>query len=149
MTITRRALAAYGAFAAFAFTATKSHSETGKDTTMKYMLLIHGNEGQGPQYGTKEFEAYMGEYFAATERYKKDGVFVGGEALQPVATATTLRVRNGKNQTMDGPFMETKEQLGGFYILDCKNLDEAIKYAAMIPDARIGGVEIRPVMVFD
>jgi hypothetical protein len=74
---------------------------------------------------------------------------VAGDALKSVATATSVRVRKGKTETMDGPFAETKEQLGGFYILDCDNLDEAISYATQIPDARFGTVEVRPIMVFD
>jgi len=88
----------------------------------------------------------MDGYRTATETYQRDGVMLGGEALQDTSTATTVRVRNGKTETMDGPFAETKEQLGGFYLLDCANLDEAIKYAAMIPSAEHGCVEIRPVM---
>ena len=73
----------------------------------------------------------------------------GGDALQPVATATTVRVRDGATETTDGPFAETKEQLGGFYILDCEDLDEAIEYAAKIPSAKFGSIEIRPIMVFE
>lgn len=113
---------------------------------MKYMLLIYGDESTGIAPDSPEFGPYMAGYNAATETYGKDGVMVGGEALEPTATATTVRVRAGKTQTMDGPFAETKEQLGGFYILDCGNLDDAIRYAAMIPDARTGTIEIRPVM---
>lgn len=73
----------------------------------------------------------------------------GGDALQGVETATTVRVRDGTTETTDGPFAETKETLGGFYILDCKDLDEAIEYAAKIPGAKYGSIEVRPVMVFD
>ncbi len=113
---------------------------------MKYMALIYVAAGASPAYGSPEFGPHMGAYTKATERYKKDGAFVAGEALQPAAMATSIRVRKGKTETMDGPFAETKEQLGGFYILDCANLDEAIKYAAMIPDAALGCVEIRPIM---
>ena len=72
-----------------------------------------------------------------------------GKMMSGYATATTVRVRNGRTETMDGPFADTKEQLGGFYILDCDNLDDAIKYAAMIPHAAMGCVEVRPIMVFD
>lgn len=113
---------------------------------MKYMALIYVAEGVSPAYGSPEFGPHMGGYMKATERYKKDGAYVAGEALQPAATATSVRVRKGKTETMDGPFAETKEQLGGFYILDCANLDEAIAYASMIPDAALGTVEVRPVM---
>jgi hypothetical protein len=113
---------------------------------MKYIALIYSVPGNEPTYGTPEFGPYMAEYKAASAAYVKAGVMCGAEALQPTSTATTLRVRNGKNQTMDGPFAETKEQLGGYYIFDCANLDEAIKYAAMIPTAKTGMVEIRPIM---
>ncbi|MFN0192604.1 MAG: YciI family protein [Aestuariivirga sp.] len=117
---------------------------------MKYMLLIYGSEAAAsPAPGTPEFDAYLGEYQAFTETVQKAGKYGGGEALQPTSTATSVRVRKGKTETMDGPFAETKEQLGGFYILDCKNLDEAIAYAAKIPDARTGTVEVRPIMVFE
>jgi hypothetical protein len=116
---------------------------------MKYIALIYVNEKVPPQYGSPEFGPYMGEYQAFTEKVRTDGVFVAGDALKSVATATSVRVRKGKTETMDGPFAETKEQLGGFYILDCDNLDEAISYATQIPDARFGTVEVRPIMVFD
>ena len=113
---------------------------------MKYMLLIYGNEQAGPEYGTPEFGPYMAAYKAATDTYVADGVMVAGDALQPVATATCVRLRGGKTETMDGPYAETKEQLGGYYLLDCASLDDAIRYAAMIPDAATGTVEIRPLM---
>ena len=74
------------------------------------------------------------------------GVFLGGNPLEPVGTATTVRVRNGKSETIDGPFAETREVLGGYYLLDCKDLDEAIEFAAKIPTAAFGSVEVRPVM---
>ena len=113
---------------------------------MKYLALIYAAPDAGPDYGTPESGPYMDGYRRATETYKSDGVMLGGEALQDTSTATTVRVRNGKTETMDGPFAETKEQLGGFYLLDCANLDEAIRYAAMIPSAEHGSVELRPVM---
>ena len=113
---------------------------------MKYMLLIYGNEQNGPDYGSPEFGPYMAAYHKATQTYQNDGAFVAGEALEPVSTATTVRVRSGRTETMDGPYAETKEQLGGFYLLDCPTLDDAIRYAAMIPDAASGTVEIRPLM---
>jgi hypothetical protein len=116
---------------------------------MKYLALIYSAAGSGPQYGTPEFGTFMGGYNEATQTYKRDGVMLAGEGLQPTSTATTIRVRNGKTETMDGPFAETKEQLGGFYLFECANLDEAIKYAAMIPSAAFGSVEVRPVMQYD
>lgn len=112
---------------------------------MKYIALIYSNPGAAPAFGSPEFGAFMASYQAANERYAKDGVLVIGEALKSASTATTLRVRGGKSETMDGPFIESKEQLGGFYVFDCENLDEALKYAAMIPAAQHGAVEVRPI----
>lgn len=116
---------------------------------MQYMCLIYTAEGAGPQPGTAEFGPFMKAYMDFGETVQKAGKFVAGDALQPVATATTVSVRNGNTSTTDGPFAETKEQLGGYYILDCEDLDEAIKYAAMIPSAEHGRIEVRPVMIFD
>lgn len=113
---------------------------------MQYIALIYQNEADAVAPGTPEFGEIMEGYMAATAVYKKDGVMVAGEPLQGTDTATTVRIRNGKTETMDGPFAETKEQLGGFYIFDCENLDSAIKYAAMIPTAKHGSVEVRPIM---
>ncbi len=113
---------------------------------MKYLLLIYGAPDASPTPDSPEFEAYMAGYVKADETFDKQGVMRGGEALEGTDTATSVRVRGGKTETMDGPFAETKEQLGGFYLLDCDNLDDAIRYAAMIPDAATGTVEIRPVM---
>lgn len=116
---------------------------------MQYMLLIYSTEGSGPQPGTPEFGPFMQGYMDFTEKVKTEGKFVAGDALQPIATATTLTVRDGKTNTMDGPFAETKEQLGGYYLLDCSDLDEAMSYAAMIPTATYGRIEVRPLIVWD
>ena len=116
---------------------------------MKYIALIYSAEETEPAYGSPEFGAQMASYKVATDTYVKDGVMRGGEALHPATTATTVRVRKGKIETLDGPFAETKEQLGGFYIFECANLDDAIKYAALIPGAVKGSVELRPVMEID
>lgn len=116
---------------------------------MKYVALIYAAPGTSPEYGGPGFEPYMAAYEQATETFKSDGVMVGGEALEPVSTATSVRVRDGKTETMDGPFAETKEQLGGFYLFECEDLDTAIRYAAMIPDAQNGTIEVRPVINFD
>lgn len=117
---------------------------------MQYMLLIYnGNTTDEPTPGTPEFDKYMEGYGAFTNEVKEKGVMVDGNPLQSVTTATTVRVRNGAPETIDGPFAETKETLGGYYLLDCKDIDEAIEYAAKIPTARYGSVEIRPIMVFD
>jgi hypothetical protein len=113
---------------------------------MKYMALIYSALRSSPEYGTPEFGPFMAAYQAANERFAKDGVLVAGEALEASSTATTVRVRDGRTETMDGPFAESKEQLGGFYIFDCASLDDAIRYAAMIPSAAYGSVEVRPIM---
>ncbi len=115
---------------------------------MRYMLLIYGDEKSAPQDGTPAGDAMMKGYMDFTEEVEKAGVMKSGDALNPAATATTVRVREGKTVTTDGPFAETKEQLGGFYILDCKDLDQAIAYAAKIPGAQHGSIEVRPIMEF-
>jgi len=116
---------------------------------MQYMLLIYDNEKMWPSMDEKERNALMGEYFAYTEELKKSGKLVAGDALQPTNTASTVRVRNGKPLTTDGPFAETKEQLGGYYLIEAKDLDEAMHWAAKIPGSRLGSIEVRPVMKFD
>jgi hypothetical protein len=115
---------------------------------MKYLCLIYDEEAALNAMPQAEGEAFMGEYFAFTEGIKASGQYVAGEALQPVATATTVRIRNGKLSTTDGPFAETKEQLGGFYLIEARDLNEAIQVAAKIPSARIGSIEVRPVVDF-
>jgi len=115
---------------------------------MRYLCLIYENEKHWETMPQAESEAIMGEYFAFTDDIRKNGKLVAGEALQPTPTATTVRVRNGKISTTDGPFVETKEQLGGFYLIEAKDLNEAIQIAAKIPSARLGGVEVRPVVDF-
>ena len=112
---------------------------------MQYPMLIYSNENDDPNPGTPEGDKFMGAYYAFTEEVQQKKLMLGSNALQPVATATTVRVRDGKTQTTDGPFAETKEQLGGYYLLDCKDLDEAIEYAAKIPSAKHGAIEIRPI----
>ena len=112
---------------------------------MKYIALIYSNQALEPKYGTPEFAEYMQGYITCNETYAADGVLLGGEALRSADVATTIRVRNGKTESMDGPFVETKEQLGGYYLLDCPDLDTAIRYASMIPTAKFGSVEIRPI----
>ena len=109
---------------------------------MQYLLLLYSNEADEPKYGTAEMEAHMQGYFTFTEDVQEAGKFVAGDALQPIATATTLRMRDGQTHTTDGPFAETKEHLDGYYLLDCEDLDEAIAYAAHIPSVKFGSVEI-------
>ena len=113
---------------------------------MKYLALIYNSPEAMPAPGSAEFGAMMTTYRTVTDVFVRDGIMRGGDALQPASTATTVRVRAGKTATMDGPFAETKEQLGGYYIFECANLDDAIKYAAMIPGAAFGSVEIRPIV---
>jgi hypothetical protein len=115
---------------------------------MKYLCLIYENEKEWEKLPPAESEAIMNEYFAFTNDIQASGKLLGGEALQPTTTATTVKVRNGKVSTTDGPFVETKEQLGGFYLIEANDLNEAIQIAARIPSARFGGVEVRPVMDF-
>ncbi|HEX8953198.1 MAG TPA: YciI family protein [Polyangia bacterium] len=116
---------------------------------MQYMLLIYDNEKMWPAMDPKERNALMGEYHVFTEEVKQAGKLVAADALQPTTAATTVRVRDGKRLTTDGPFAETKEQLGGYYLIEAKDLDEAMAMAAKIPSARIGSIEIRPIMKFD
>ncbi|MBX3156235.1 MAG: YciI family protein [Deltaproteobacteria bacterium] len=115
---------------------------------MQYMLIIYDEEKVWDDMPEAERNQLFGEYMEFTADIKKSGHFVAGDALQPIRTATTLRIRDGKTTNTDGPFAETREQLGGFYIVEAKDLDEARKIAARIPSARIGSIEIRPVMNF-
>src|SRR5207244_10811319 len=114
----------------------------------QYLLLIYENEKNYATMSENESKKIMGEYFAFTEEIKKAGKMVAGDALQPTHTATTVRVRDGKRLTTDGPFAETKEQLGGYYLVEAGDLDEAIAIAAKIPCARFGSVEVRPILTF-
>ena len=116
---------------------------------MEYLMLIYSEEKCEPRPGTPEGDSHFNAYMKFSEEVQQKNVMRGSNALQDISTATTVRVRNGKTETTDGPFAETKEQLGGYYLLDCKDLDQAIEYAAKIPSSRIGSVEIRPVMLFD
>ncbi len=112
---------------------------------MRYALLICTEEKAQAEATAAEAQAMTAEYLAFGEAMGAQGVLRGGERLHPTADATTVRVRDGEVLTSDGPFAETKEQIGGFYLVDCKDLDEAIAVAAKIPGARIGSVEVRPI----
>jgi hypothetical protein len=112
-------------------------------------MLIYSDETGLDQVSEAEWAETMEAYNAFTAEVREKGLMVGGEALHPTRTATTVRVRDGKIMTTDGPFAETKEALGGFYMLNCKDLDEALEYAAKIPGAKVGSIEVRPVMEFD
>jgi len=116
---------------------------------MRYLCLIYDEEQKLAAMPKSESDAFMGEYFAFTEGIRNSGHYIGGEALQPVQTATTVRVRNGKMSTTDGPFAETKEQLGGYYLINARDLNDAIQIAAKIPSARLGSVEVRPIQEFE
>ena len=115
---------------------------------MKYLCLIYNDEREMGTMPRPDGEKMMTEYADFTESIKKSGHYKGGDALQPTTTATTVRVRQNKVSTTDGPFAETKEQLGGFYMIDAKDLNDAISVASRIPGARTGSVEVRPVRVF-
>ena len=114
---------------------------------MRYMALLYGEPDAGPAPGTPEFTEMLGDFQSATAAMADAGVLVDSSPLQPPRAATTVRVRDGETQLSDGPFAEIKEQLGGYYILDCEDIDVALRYAAMIPSAKYGSVEVRPLMV--
>jgi hypothetical protein len=111
---------------------------------MRYLMIISDVETEQLKPGDPGFEELMQEYAEFGELVRKLGVMADGARLQPTSTATTVRVRDGKTLTTDGPFAETKEQFGGFYLLDCKDLDQALELAAKIPTAKNGSVEVRP-----
>ncbi len=115
---------------------------------MQYMALIYDTDDNRNDMPAEERKQLLADYATFTEEIKAAGVFLAGDALNPVDTATTIRIRDGKTLTTDGPFAETKEQLGGYYLLECKDLDEALHWAGKIPTARYGSIEVRPVMVW-
>lgn len=116
---------------------------------MQYMLLIYNDPSLEPGYGTPAFDEMMAGFFAANEKMNADGVLRSGEGLQGVETATSLRIKSGKVETMDGPFAETREHLGGYYVIDVADLDAALTYAALIPSVHFGTVEVRPLMDYN
>jgi hypothetical protein len=114
---------------------------------MKYTLMIYDDEKDGwTKLSPAEQQQLIGEYRQFTQQIKASGQFVAGEQLHPTSAATSVRVRNGQRVVTDGPFAETSEQLGGYYLIDARNLDEAIDVAGRIPSARLGTIEIRPVV---
>ncbi|HVU02493.1 MAG TPA: YciI family protein [Polyangiaceae bacterium] len=115
---------------------------------MQYLMMIYENEKERAPKTSGQAEM-MAAYKEFTDSIVKSGHMKGGNALQPTSTATTVRVRDGKTLTTDGPFAETREQLGGYYLVEAKDLDEAIKIAARIPSSKWGSIEVRPVMVFN
>jgi hypothetical protein len=116
---------------------------------MQYMCLIYDDEQVWQGMSEDEKNAVFGEYNVFTESIKSSGNFLAGDALQPTSTATTVRIRNDETLTTDGPFAETKEQLGGYYLIEAKDADEALAIAARIPSAKYGSIEVRPVIVFE
>ena len=116
---------------------------------MQYMFLIYNTPESEPTYGSPEFQTMMAGFAAFNEKATADGVLRGGEALKGIETATSVRVRGGQVETMDGPFAETREHLGGYYVLDLPDLDTALRYAAQIPVAAFGTVEVRPLMDYN
>jgi hypothetical protein len=116
---------------------------------MNYMILIYTDPTQVPPYGSTEFNEMMAGYATFNQTMQADGVIRSGDGLEGIETATSVRVRNGKVETMDGPFAETREHLGGYYIIDVPDLDAALRYAAMVPTVKYGTVEVRPVMNYN
>ena len=116
---------------------------------MKYLLTIYNNESGFAEATPEEIGQVMAGYQAFGRAATEAGVMRGGEGLQPSSTATSVRVRAGETLTSDGPFAETREQLGGYYLLDCRDLDDALGWAARIPGAQSGTVEVRPVMDYE
>jgi hypothetical protein len=116
---------------------------------VKYMAIIFNDESLYANATPEDIGAIFAAHGEFGEAAGKAGVLLGGDGLQPVATATTVRVRDDERLLTDGPYAETKEQLGGFYMLECKDLDEALAWAARIPEAKTGAIEVRPVMVYD
>src|ERR1700722_12255977 len=118
------------------------------EPSMQYLLLIYANEAEAAKMGEAGRNEMMSEYQTFTQSIIKSGNFKGGDPLQATTNATTVRVRNGKPMTTDGPFAETREQLGGYYLIEAKDLDEATAIAARVPSAKFGSIEVRPLMVY-
>lgn len=115
---------------------------------MQFLLLIYESEAETEARGPAAYQSMLGEYRDFTASVRDSGKLIGGQALEPIATATTVRVRDGKTLVTDGPFAETREQLGGYYLVDANDLDEAMAIAAKIPSARYGSIEVRPIMTW-
>jgi hypothetical protein len=116
---------------------------------MQYLLMIYRNEAEQGKMDAAARQKMMTEYGTFTQSIIQSGNFKAGDALQPTTTATTVRVRDGKTMTTDGPFAETREQLGGYYLVEAKDLDAALAIAARIPGAKVGSIEVRPIMVYN
>ena len=116
---------------------------------MQYLLMIYANEAEYGKMDAATGQKMMEEYGVFTQSIVQSGNFKAGDRLQPSTTATTVRIRDGKTMTTDGPFAETREQLGGYYLIEAKDLDTALAIAARIPGAKTGSIEVRPIMVYD
>jgi len=116
---------------------------------MQYLLMIYENEVEASKKDAAAIKTMMEEYGAFTQGIIQSGQFKAGDRLQPSTTATTVRVRDGKTLTTDGPFAETREQLGGYYLIEARDLDAALAIAARIPNARWGSIEVRPIWTYD
>jgi hypothetical protein len=112
---------------------------------MKYLYLLYADESRTPAPGTPEMQGVLDAYGAYFQEISERGLIKGGDPIQPSSTAVTVRVRNGSTQTSKGPFGNGKDQIIGFYVLDCKTQDEAITYAAKVPAAQVGAIEVRPI----
>ena len=116
---------------------------------MNYLLLIYRSDAQYAHMTADDRKKVMADYGAFTQSIIQSGNFKAGDGLQPTSTATTVRVRDGKTLTTDGPFAETREQLGGYYLVEARDLDAALGIAARIPGAKDGAIEVRPIMIYD
>ena len=116
---------------------------------MQYLLMIYQSEAESGKVDAAARQKMTGEYGAFTQSIIQSGNFKAGDALQPTATATTVRVRDGKTLTTDGPFAETREQLAGYYLVEARDLDAALAIAARIPGAKVGSIEVRPILVYN
>ena len=117
-----------------------------EDRAVKYLCLIYDEEKKLESMPASEMDSFMGEYRAFGQELRANGKHIASDQLQPSQTATTVRIRNGRTSTTDGPFAETREQLGGFYMIDARDLNDAIQVAAKIPSARTGSIEVRPIV---
>ena len=116
---------------------------------MQYLLMIYRSEAELNQIDAAARQNMSAEYGAFTQSIIQSGHFKAGDGLQPTTTATTVRVRDGKTMTTDGPFAETREQLGGYYLIEAKDIDDAVAVAARVPEAKRGSIEVRPVMIYN
>jgi hypothetical protein len=117
------------------------------EDAVQYVLLIYGDPAAAEGMTEADGRAMMAEYFEYTEGLRRSGVYISGEPLESAQTATTVRQRDGQQVISDGPFAETREVLGGFYVLECDSLDQALEHAGRCPGTRYGSIEVRPVMV--